>query len=171
MVELDKFLEKYRDIGDGQVERELPKAVSLLSTAKMRSIPVDLKMRILSLGGKPLQAIDAGLAALEKGGANTSIHLALAEASLAVDDLENAAAHALEALDRAGSTSATAQGCEAMLLIAIASYDLDELESCEKISSRVFTFEHKRPDAKLKRILAEVKMLSRQFGPAIVEED
>lgn len=131
--------------------------------------PSWLDVRVLSGAGLHVEAIDRGLMALDTE-ADAQLHLALAEASLAARDPDNAAAHAEEALEAAGDSALTPLGIEALLLLALASFCNEEIESglraCERLLNTASS-----GDRRFSLIMAETRALVRRFGREMVTEE
>lgn len=131
--------------------------------------PAWLDVRVLSAAGMYVEAIDRGLLALDTE-ADASLHLAMAEAALAARDPENAAAHAEEALEEIGDSALSLAGNEALLLLALASFNNEEVESgvraCERLLAQPPTADRRRAN-----LQAEARALVRRFGREMVTEE
>jgi hypothetical protein len=124
-----------------------------------------------SAGGRYMEAVDTGISALEAGESGVGLHLALAEACLGLRDAENATAHAEEALDQAGGGAATDEGCEALLLLALASFNGWELETGANACMRVLAADSAEPSARRKRMVHEARALLSIIGRGAAEEE
>jgi tetratricopeptide (TPR) repeat protein len=131
--------------------------------------PAWLDVRVLSGVGLHVEAIDRGLMALDTE-ADAHLHLALAEALLAARDPDNAAAHAEEALEEAGDSALNPVGSEALLMLALASFNNEEIESGLRACERLLAQSHSG-DRRVNLILAETRALVRRFGREMVTEE
>jgi len=130
-----------------------------------------LEVELLTAAGRNMEAVDAGLAVLQeeqeragrerRGGAG--IHLAMAEACLRVDDMENAAAHADEAQELGA-------GPQALLRFALASFALGEREAGLRACRRILASRGSAGLARYRAPAREARRLLRRFEPVEEEE-
>ena len=128
-----------------------------------------LEVELLTAAGRYMEAVDAGLAALQdrpegrewRGGAG--IHLAMAEACLRVDDMENAAAHADEAQELGA-------GPQALLRFALASFALGEREAGLGACRRILASRGSAGGERSRAPAREARRLLRRFEPVEEEE-
>jgi hypothetical protein len=122
-------------------------------------LPAWLEVRILNGQLKFLEALDLGIEAMQEGEDSAELHLAMAEASFGAYEAENAVAHAEEALEKSVGT-ATDNGAEAALFLALAHFNECEFSSGEAVLGRLLAMSTGRKSRKRKRILKESKQLA-----------
>ncbi len=130
-----------------------------------------LEVELLTAAGRNMEAVDAGLAVLQEGQeragrewrGGAGVHLAMAEACLRVDDMENAAAHADEAQELGA-------GPQALLRFALASFALGEREAGLRACRRILASRGSTGPARVKATAREARRLLRRFEPVEEEE-
>ena len=130
-----------------------------------------LKVRLHSACNQFMEALDYGLSTLEKQPDSLHLHLAMAEASLGARDPENCAAHAEMALELAGDTALTSEGMEALMLIALGSFMLEEQETAIRACHRILDIQDLPLGMRRKRIRKETDLLLWKFSTQSLEVD
>lgn len=171
IASFNDFLEKIHQGGHPAPAGMILEALAAGKIKDESSLPRWVKVRLLSTVGHYMEAIDEGLEAISGDLENVGLHLALAEASLGARDPENCAAHAEEALDLIGGGAVMIEGREALLFIALASFNQWEIESGQKACARILTFTKVKDGLRQRRIIKEARMLAQRFGMQEIEED
>ena len=122
-----------------------------------------LEVELLMATGRYMEAVDAGLAAQQEEQGGAGLHLAMAEACLRVDDMENAAAHADEAQERGA-------GPQALLCFALASFALGEREVGLRTCKRILASHSSAGSSRARATVREARWLLRRFEPVEEEE-